>query len=255
MAPSWALYWQWRRIMTSFASSSALPRSQSRSTSATASLTPTACSPGTRKQPDRAGEGSRRLREEPALSAAVSSEQPPPADKALIELLNGRDGRKTTVVLVDGRRFDLWNIAWGYDMGDEFAHVTTNCSPFVEGTRLDVFFTNEVAVVLDERGEPVSGLGAAPRREELATSSPKGSSPRRVDVRKNLHEFDRSESLCVVTLEDPLSREAKQSLGLLANSQSECAQASVRINEVGLVPRPSDHVGHGIHGRSRLGHC
>ena len=56
VAPSWALYWQWRRIMTSFASSSALPRSQSRSTSATASLTPTACSPGTRKQPDRAGE-------------------------------------------------------------------------------------------------------------------------------------------------------------------------------------------------------
>jgi hypothetical protein len=86
----------------------------------------------------------------------VNVEQPPPADSALIELLNERDGRKTTVVLADGRRLDVWNIAWGYDMGDEFAHVTTNCSPFIEGTRPDIFFTNEVAMVLDENGLPVS---------------------------------------------------------------------------------------------------
>jgi hypothetical protein len=88
---------------------------------------------------------------------AVSVEQPPPADTALIELLKQRDGRKTTVVLTDGRRLDLWNIAWGYDMGDEFAHVTTNCGPFIDGTSLDVFFTNEATMVLDEKGEPVRG--------------------------------------------------------------------------------------------------
>lgn len=87
----------------------------------------------------------------------MSVEQPPPADNALIGLLHQRDGRKTTVVLMDGRRLDLWNIAWGYDMGDEFAHVTTNCSPFIEGSSLDVFFTNEVTMVLDEKGEPATG--------------------------------------------------------------------------------------------------
>ena len=82
-------------------------------------------------------------------------EQPPPADTALIDLLNERDGRRTTVVLTDGRNLYLWNIAWGYDMGDEFAHVTTNCSPFIDGANLGVFFTNEVAKVLDEMGEPL----------------------------------------------------------------------------------------------------
>ena len=82
-------------------------------------------------------------------------EQPPPADTVLIDLLNQRDGRRTTVVLTDRRRLDLWNIAWGYDTGDEFAHVTTNCSPFIEGSALDVFFTNEVAQVLDETGNPL----------------------------------------------------------------------------------------------------
>lgn len=82
-------------------------------------------------------------------------EQPPPADTALIDLLNERDDRRTTVVLTDGRSLDLWNIAWGYDMGDEFAHVTTNCSPFIDGASLDVFFTNEVSRVLEEMGEPI----------------------------------------------------------------------------------------------------
>lgn len=85
----------------------------------------------------------------------MQGEQPPPADTALIDLLNERHGRRTTVVQTDGRNLDLWNIVWGYDMGDEFAHVTTNCSPFTEGANLDVFFTNEVAKVLDEMGEPL----------------------------------------------------------------------------------------------------
>lgn len=82
-------------------------------------------------------------------------QQPPPADRALLDLLNERDGRRTTVVLTDGRSLDLWNIAWGYDVGDEFAHVTSNCNPFIDGASLDVFFTNEVAKVLNDMGEPL----------------------------------------------------------------------------------------------------
>ena len=70
--------------------------------------------------------------------------QPPPVDGTLVHLLNERDGEQTTVILRDGRRLDVRNIAWGYDMGDENAHVTTNCSPFVDGLFLDVFFTSDV---------------------------------------------------------------------------------------------------------------
>jgi hypothetical protein len=47
------------------------------------------------------------------------------------------------------------NIAWGYDIGDEFAHVTTNVSPAVEGASIDFFFTSEVRAVIDEDGLPL----------------------------------------------------------------------------------------------------
>jgi hypothetical protein len=78
-------------------------------------------------------------------------EQPEPADEALIDLLLGRDGQLSEVVLRDGRRLNVLNIAWGYDLGDEFAHVTTNCSPFVDGMSIDFFFTEDVSAVLDPR--------------------------------------------------------------------------------------------------------
>jgi len=59
------------------------------------------------------------------------------------------------VVLAVGRRLDVRNVAWGYDMGDEYAHVTTNISPDVEEASIDVFFTNEVRAVLDSDGRPL----------------------------------------------------------------------------------------------------
>jgi hypothetical protein len=43
----------------------------------------------------------------------------------------------------------VFNIAWGYDMGDEYSHVTSNVSPAVEGSAVDWFFTNDVDHVLD----------------------------------------------------------------------------------------------------------
>jgi hypothetical protein len=51
------------------------------------------------------------------------------------------------VSLRDGRELSVWNIAWGYDMGDEHAHIATNCSPFVENLPLDFFYTGGVLAV------------------------------------------------------------------------------------------------------------
>lgn len=68
-------------------------------------------------------------------------------DADLIALLQRQDGIRTEVALDDGRRISVWNIAWGYDLDDEYAHITTNCSPFVGQEPLDFFFTNEVVEV------------------------------------------------------------------------------------------------------------
>lgn len=79
-----------------------------------------------------------------------SVEQPDPADEDLIRLLCRRDAHETTLVeLQDGRRLTVFNIAWGYDLGDEHAHVTTNISPFQDGYAIDFFFTDEVRRVVD----------------------------------------------------------------------------------------------------------
>lgn len=75
--------------------------------------------------------------------------QPPAADERLIDVLRERDGRRTVVELYDGRRLTVINIAWGYDMGDEYAHVTTNCSPSIDGEPIELFLTDEVRRVLD----------------------------------------------------------------------------------------------------------
>lgn len=75
---------------------------------------------------------------------------PGPVDADLVDLLCRRGGLETTVVLADGRRLRVLNIAWGYAIGDEHAHVTTNISPDVPGTRVDCFVTNNVDSVLDE---------------------------------------------------------------------------------------------------------
>jgi hypothetical protein len=57
------------------------------------------------------------------------------------------------VELHDGRRLTVVNIAWGYDMGDTHAHVTSNCSPAIEGEPMDAFFTHEIQRVLDPDAE------------------------------------------------------------------------------------------------------
>jgi hypothetical protein len=72
-----------------------------------------------------------------------------PVDDDLIELFRERDGIPTRVDLEDGRRIRVTNIAWGYDDGDEWAHVTTNVSPLSLTEQIDVLSTNEVVTVTD----------------------------------------------------------------------------------------------------------
>ena len=81
------------------------------------------------------------------------ADQPPPADQDLIHLLISRDGTATTIALRTGVTLNVFNIAWGYDLGDSHAHVTTNCSPNLEGQPLDFFLTSDIEIVTD----PVSG--------------------------------------------------------------------------------------------------
>ena len=73
----------------------------------------------------------------------------PPSDARIVELLVSRDGLPTLVSLENGAAITVYNIAWGYDIGDEYAHVTTNVSPEVEGTSIHLFFTNEIRSMSD----------------------------------------------------------------------------------------------------------
>lgn len=43
----------------------------------------------------------------------------------------------------------MLNIAWGYNLGDGYAHVTTNASPFVDDLPIDVFSTERVTQIRD----------------------------------------------------------------------------------------------------------
>jgi hypothetical protein len=78
--------------------------------------------------------------------------QPHSNDLAILAVLQGRDGLLTEVVLRSGAMHRCFNIAWGYDTGDEFSHVTTNISPDVPGEEIDFFFTSEVLALRDATG-------------------------------------------------------------------------------------------------------
>jgi len=69
--------------------------------------------------------------------------------RLIVPLLEARDGQKTRVDLSGQRNFEVFNIAWGEDIGDDYEHITSNISPEVDGARVDLFFTDEVARVID----------------------------------------------------------------------------------------------------------
>jgi len=73
----------------------------------------------------------------------------PDDDKKIVEILKYRDALLTKLELRDGKVISVWNIAWGYDLGDDFAHITTNISPDQPGYEIDFFYTNNVAKIID----------------------------------------------------------------------------------------------------------
>jgi SAM-dependent methyltransferase len=66
------------------------------------------------------------------------------ADEQIIKVLTEREGSQSTVVLRDGRRLPVHDLAWGYDMGDDHAHVTSSA-----GEAVDTFSTEDVVAILD----------------------------------------------------------------------------------------------------------
>jgi len=68
-------------------------------------------------------------------------------DKHIINLFKNYDGVKLIVTLDGWEELIVNNIAWGYDIGDDYAHITSNCSPDVDGTDMDFFYTNEITSI------------------------------------------------------------------------------------------------------------
>src|ERR1035437_7272723 len=66
-----------------------------------------------------------------------------------------RVGSPSSAVHRDGNILTVFNIAWGYDVGDEYSHVTSSVSPAVEGSAVHLFFTNDVDHVLDPASDVI----------------------------------------------------------------------------------------------------
>jgi hypothetical protein len=77
------------------------------------------------------------------------------ADKPIIECFRSLDNRKSIVKLEDGKSFVVWNIVYGYDMGEDFAYITTNINPTIAGTSIDGFCTNEIAEIINPENQEV----------------------------------------------------------------------------------------------------
>jgi hypothetical protein len=65
--------------------------------------------------------------------------------------LNSRDSKWSKVRLSDGETYRVFNIAWGYDLGEEVAHITTNISPDPsEPHAIDFFHASEIVEITDD---------------------------------------------------------------------------------------------------------
>lgn len=73
--------------------------------------------------------------------------------RRVIPVLQARDGKSTKIELSEHRVLEVLNIAWGQDDGDDYEHITINVSPDTAAGAIELFFTDEVARIVD----PVSG--------------------------------------------------------------------------------------------------
>jgi plasmid maintenance system antidote protein VapI len=70
-------------------------------------------------------------------------------DTALLELLQLRTGMPTIARMKDGSSLTIWNFMWSYFFGDEYAYITTNSKPVIEGENIDICFTSDIAELID----------------------------------------------------------------------------------------------------------
>lgn len=70
-------------------------------------------------------------------------------DQHIIEIFKEADQKEKVIYLGNNRVLTVWNITWGYDIGDEFAHITTNISPEIKNADIDFFYTNEIQKIED----------------------------------------------------------------------------------------------------------
>jgi len=82
-----------------------------------------------------------------------------PTDTAILQLLQRRTGMPTIARLKDGPSVTIWNIKPHYFIGAEYACITTNVEPRVEGQNADIFYTSDIAELID----PATGNKLAAR--------------------------------------------------------------------------------------------
>ena len=64
------------------------------------------------------------------------------------EALQARCGVLTVATLAGGKSIEIYNVAWGRDMGDPFDHITTNVSPSPKCPHSVDFFTTDKVMLL-----------------------------------------------------------------------------------------------------------
>ncbi|MBN9293790.1 MAG: hypothetical protein J0G96_07415 [Flavobacteriia bacterium] len=65
-------------------------------------------------------------------------------DKHIIDIFKATDQIEKMVYLDNNSILTVWNIAWGYDIESESAHITTNISPEIPNADVDFFYTNQI---------------------------------------------------------------------------------------------------------------
>lgn len=80
---------------------------------------------------------------------------PDAVDSELVQLLRNRSGVATVLKLRGGETLRVLNIAESYDMGEPYAHISTNVSPSIEGESFGFFHTYEVVRAVDPNGDEI----------------------------------------------------------------------------------------------------
>jgi len=62
---------------------------------------------------------------------------------------------KAIIKLADGRISVAMNVTPGQDFGEDFHHIQTNISPFVDGLSDDFFLVSEIVEITDEHGDRI----------------------------------------------------------------------------------------------------